>query len=98
MFVTFPTYPHLQPFVTGGVGWENFLGGGFSSSGSPTTGDEQFAWNFGAGIDVIPERHFAVRFEFREYLTSIPVNHTNRLQNYVPSIGIVFRFHRDRKL
>ena len=92
------THPHLQPFATGGVGWEKFRGGGFSPSGSLTTGDTQFAWNYGAGIDVIPQRYLAIRFEFRDYLTSIPVNHTSRLQNYVPSIGIVFRFNQDRKL
>lgn len=92
------TYPHLQPFVTGGVGWENFQGGGLNSSGALVSGDSQFAWNWGVGIDVIPQRYFALRFEFRDYTTSLPVNHTSSLHNLVPSIGIVFRFNLNRKL
>jgi Outer membrane protein beta-barrel domain len=92
------TYSHLQPFATAGLGWEHFRGVGFSPSAAVVTGDTQFAWNFGAGIDVIPQRHFAIRFEFRDYLASIPIYHTSRLQNYVPSIGVVFRWKRNPKL
>jgi len=91
------TDPHFQPFVTGGVGWESFQG----SAGLNkllTTSVSQFAWNYGAGIDVVPQRHFALRFECRDYVTGIPHYHTSALHNIVPSIGIVFRFHRDRKL
>lgn len=92
------TNPHVQPFATGGVGWESFFGGGVSG-GKVVTGDTEFAWNYGIGIDVIPQRFFALRFEYREYLgTSIPVFHTSPLHNIVPSIGIVFRFNRNRKL
>lgn len=80
------TDPHWQPFATAGVGWEHFDVG------------SQFAWNWGVGIDVIPQRNFALRFEFRDYATSIPVYHTSGLHNLVPSIGIVFRFNRVRKL
>jgi len=86
------TNRYLQPFATGGVGVEHFLGGI-----GPST-DSQFAWNWGAGIDIIPQRHFAVRFEFRDYAASLPVYHTGPLHNLVPSIGIVFRFNRNRKL
>ena len=100
------TYSHLQPFVTGGVGWESFQGRGTTSPVVPATGeyqlpvigDSQFAWNWGAGIDVIPQRNIALRFELRDYRSSIPINHTSSLQNIVPSIGIVFRFNRNRKL
>jgi hypothetical protein len=53
----------LQPFVTGGVGWEHFQGGGLNSSGVLVSGDSQFAWNWGAGIDVVLHRYFALRFE-----------------------------------
>jgi hypothetical protein len=92
------TNPHLQPFGTGGVGWETFRGGGLSGS-RVLTGDTEFAWNYGVGIDVIPQRYFAVRFQFREYLgTTIPVFHSSPLHNIVPSIGIAFRFNRNRKL
>jgi hypothetical protein len=92
------TNPHLQPFATVGVGWESFQGGGTNSSGVHVTGDSEFAYNYGVGIDVIPQRNIALRFEFRDYATSIPINHTSSLHNVVPSIGIVFRFNRNRKL
>lgn len=88
------TYSHLQPFVTTGVGWESFHG----SSLGKVAGDSSFAWNYGAGIDVIPQRYFAVRLEIRDYAASIPVAHTTTLHNVVPSIGIVFRSNRNRKL
>jgi hypothetical protein len=88
------TNPHLQPFVTGGVGYEHFLG----YRGVMPSSTSQFAWNYGAGIDVVLQRYFALRFDFREYSTSIPIYHTSTLHNFVPSIGIVFRFNRDRKL
>ncbi|MGA3165484.1 MAG: outer membrane beta-barrel protein [Terriglobia bacterium] len=90
-------YPHLQPFVTGGVGWESFHGtAGWNNW--LTTNVSQFAWNFGAGIDVIPQRYFALRFEFRDYTTGMPHYNTSSLHNIVPSIGIVLRFNRNRKL
>jgi len=92
------TNRYLQPFATAGVGRMNFQGGGLNSSGVPVSGDSQFAWNYGAGIDMIPQRYFALRFEFRDYATSLPVFHTSPLHNIVPSIGIVFRFNRIRKL
>jgi hypothetical protein len=79
----------IQPFATIGVGWEKFLG---------TAVDTQFAWNYGAGVDFTPQRFIAIRFEFRDYLASIPVYRTSRLQSLVPSIGIVFRFNRNKKL
>jgi opacity protein-like surface antigen len=76
----------------------SFQGEGQSASGVQVPGDSQFAWNWGIGIDVIPQRNIAVRFEYRDYFTSIPVYHTSGLRNMVPSIGIVFRFNRIRKL
>jgi opacity protein-like surface antigen len=91
------TDPHVQPFVTGGVGWQSFRG----SAGLDkllTTNDSQLAWNFGAGIDVIPQRNIALRFEFRDYTTGMPHYNTGSLHNIVPSLGIVFRFNRNRKL
>jgi hypothetical protein len=63
-----------------------------------TTSVSQFAWNFGAGTDVILQRNIALRFEFRDYTTGMPHYNTSSLHNIVPSIGIVFRFNRDRKL
>jgi len=91
-------YSHLQPFATAGVGWESFEGGGQTSSGTPVGGDTEFAWNYGAGFDIIPYRFVAIRFEVREYLTSLPDFHTGPLHNVCPSLGIVFRWNRNRKL
>jgi hypothetical protein len=88
-YVRYLSTARVQPFATIGVGWEKFLG---------TTVDTEFAWNCGAGVDFIPQRFIAVRFEFRDYLASIPLYHTSRLQNLVPSVGIVFRFNRNKKL
>lgn len=93
------TYPHVQPFVTGGVGSEHFQGRiVYPSNPFIPSGGSQFAWNYGAGIDVIPQRHFALRLELRDYLATVPFYPATRLHNIVPSVGIVFRFHRDRKL
>ena len=92
------TETRWQPFATAGAGVENFRGGGFTPSGAPVGNVSQFAWNYGVGFDVIPQRHFAVRFEIRDYVTSMPVYHTSTLHNIVPSIGVVFRWNRDRRL
>lgn len=93
------TNPHVQPFVTGGVGSEHFQGRGvYASSAFMTYSVSQFAWNYGAGIDLIPRRYFALRLECRDYITTFPFYRTITLHNIVPSVGIVFRFHRDRKL
>ena len=90
--------PHVQPFATAGVGYESFQGIGQTSSGARVTGDTEFAWNYGAGIEIIPFRFFAVRFEVRDYAVGIPVFHSSSLHNVVPSLGIVFRCNRNRKL
>jgi opacity protein-like surface antigen len=93
------TYPHVQPFVTGGVGSEHFQGRiVYPSNTFLTPGASQFAWNYGAGVDVIPKRYFALRLELRDYLATVPFYPAVMLHNIVPSVGIVFRFHRDRKL
>ncbi|MGH9433182.1 MAG: porin family protein [Terriglobia bacterium] len=85
---------YLQPFATVGIGWQTFLG----DVGLQATKDSLFAWNYGGGIDLIPHRHFAVRLELRDYRTTIPLYHTSSLHNYVPSLGIVFRWNRNLKL
>lgn len=93
--------PHLQPFGTVGIGWMTFSGGG---NGGPGPGslasitDSSFAWNYGAGIDLVPFRYFAVRVELRDYLTTLPVYHSSGLHNFTPSLGIVFRWNRNPKL
>ena len=85
------TNPHMQPFVTGGVGSEH-LTGPYPYSLS------YFAWNYGAGMDMVFRRYFALRLECRDYRTSLISYPTKNLHNIVPSVGIVFRFNRDPRL
>lgn len=91
---------HVQPFGTAGIGWMTFSGDTTPPGGafSVTTKDSPFAWNYGAGLDVIPFRYFALRVELRDYRTTLPVYHSSGLHNFTPSLGIVFRWNRDPKL
>ncbi|MGH9455597.1 MAG: outer membrane beta-barrel protein [Terriglobia bacterium] len=86
---------YLQPFATVGIGWMTFSD---FHGAVEKVADSPFAWNFGGGIDVIPFRYFAVRLEMRDYRTTIPIYHTSGLENWVPSVGIVFRWNRNPKL
>lgn len=88
---------HLQPFGTVGIGWQTFFGDSAPGFQTPVK-DSPFAWNYGGGLDVILYRHFAVRLELRDYRSTIPVYHTSSLDNFVPSLGIVFRWNRNPKL
>jgi len=85
---------HLQPFATVGMGAASFFG---DKMGVPSN-ESCFAWNYGVGVDLIPQRFFALRFELRDYSTTLPAYLSSGLHNVVPSIGIVFRFNRNRKL
>lgn len=86
----------IQPFVTGGLGFNRFSG---PTSASAVVADLisasngfQFAWNLGAGTDYVLQRHFALRLELRDYLTGQPSFIKGTSNNIVPSAGVVFRF------
>ena len=86
----------VQPFATGGVGFDRFSG----PLNAPAVVADlisanngiQFAWNYGAGTDVVLRRHFALRMELRDYVTGQPSFITGTSHNIVPSAGLVFRF------
>jgi hypothetical protein len=96
----------FQPFVTAGVGTNRFSGGlGTSpiqvgglpesfeySFSNPKSYGWQFAWNYGAGADLVLQRHFALRVQLRNYVSDQPTPLTGTSHNIVPSAGIVFRF------
>ena len=80
----------LQPFATAGVGANHFSG--FSPAfGLPSDNGFHFAWNYGAGADIVLQRHLALRLELRDYVGGQPSFLTGTSHNIVPSAGIVFR-------
>jgi opacity protein-like surface antigen len=85
----------VQPFATAGVGTNRFSGGPsvFPAISSLAVADNgyQFAWNYGAGADLVLQRHLALRLELRDYVTGQPSFITGTSHNIVPSAGIVFR-------
>jgi hypothetical protein len=86
----------VQPFVTGGVGFNRFSGPSGASAiveglVSASNG-VQFAGNFGGGTDVVLRRHVALRLELRDYMTGQPAFIPGTSHNIVPSAGIVLRF------
>ena len=92
----------IQPFATTGVGLNRFSGpqGIYADAASiaqfPFSNSDnglQFAWNFGGGVDLVLQRHFAVRAELRDYVTAQPNIISGASHNIVPSAGIVYRFH-----
>ena len=86
----------VQPFATAGVGTNRFSGPVSASAVvSGLVGADngwQFAWNYGAGADVVLQRHLALRLELRDYVTGQPSLIIGTSHNIVPSAGIVFRF------
>ena len=93
----------VQPFVTGGVGVNQFSGPSNASavvSGYVNADNGwQFAWNYGGGADLVLQRHFALRLELRDYITGQPKPNSTSItgmggtsHDIVPSAGVVFRF------
>jgi hypothetical protein len=86
----------VQPFLTGGVGFNRFSGPLSASAIAEglvsASNGLQFAGNFGGGTDVVLRRHVALRLELRDYVTSQPSFITGTSHNIVPSAGLVFRF------
>ena len=86
----------VQPFATAGVGMNRFSGPSTASAvyyGYVNADNGwQFAWNYGAGADVVLERRVALRLELRDYVTGQPSIISGTSHNLVPSIGLVFRF------
>jgi opacity protein-like surface antigen len=85
----------VQPFATAGLGTNRFSGP--SSAALVVSGwvkadnGYQFAWNYGAGADIVLRRHFALRLELRDYVTGQPSLIAGTSHNVVPSAAIVFR-------
>jgi len=87
----------VQPFATIGLGTNHFSGGpsvvpSIVSPSIKSDNGHQFAWNYGGGADIVLQRHFALRLELRDYVTSQPSFITGTSHNLVPSAGIVLRF------
>lgn len=76
----------LQPFVTGGLGFQVF-----SASGVGT----EFAGNFGGGVDVRLHPRVSVRTELRDFISERPpfttFDERRITHNVVPSLGLAFR-------
>jgi len=85
----------VQPFATVGVGTNRFIGPASASAvlyGYVNADNGfQFAWNYGAGADLVLQRRLALRLELRDYVTGQPSFITGTSHNVVPSLGIVFR-------
>jgi hypothetical protein len=86
----------VQPFLTGGVGFNRFSGplsaSAIAESLVSASNGLQFAGSFGGGTDVVLRRHVALRLELRDYVTEQPSFITGTSHNIVPSAGVVFRF------
>ena len=91
----------VQPFLTGGVGFNRFSGPSSASAivqGLVSASNGlQFAWNFGGGTDIVLRRHVALRLELRDYRTNQPKSSFitgmgGTSDNIVPSAGLVFWF------
>jgi hypothetical protein len=86
---------HVQSFATVGLGTNHFSGP--SSAPLVVSGlleannGYQFAWNFGAGADLVLQRRLTLRLELRDYVTGLPSIIGGTSHNVVPSVGIVFR-------
>jgi len=86
----------VQPFLTAGLGINRFSGpknapavvNGYVNADNGW----RFAWNYGGGADLVLERHLALRVELRDYVTGQPSIITGTSHNFVPSVGVVFRF------
>jgi opacity protein-like surface antigen len=85
----------VQPFTTVGLGTNRFSGP--SSAPAVVSGlvsannGWQFAWNFGAGADLVLRPRLALRLELRDCVTGKPTPFIGTRDNIVPSAGIVFR-------
>lgn len=62
----------IRPFATGGVHFSNFVPPG--SSASQGGGSTKFGVNYGGGLKVRITSMFALRVDFRQYLTGKPFN------------------------
>jgi opacity protein-like surface antigen len=65
-----PEASHIRPFVTGGVGFSNFVQPG-ASAGSGG-GSTKFGFNYGAGLKVRVHTNWGVRVDVRQVSTPKP--------------------------
>ena len=90
----------LQPFATAGLGISRFSGPRFAyillvfppPVSSYINNSNQLAFNYGGGADIVLRRHFALRFELRDYVTGQPSFFTGASHDLALTAGIVFRF------
>jgi len=78
----------LQPFATIGLGADRFS---FSGPYSSSSGF-RFVWNYGAGTDIVLQRHLALRVELRDYVGGQLSYFIGTGHDIVPSAGVVFKF------
>jgi len=79
----------VQPFATVGIGANHFTG--LANLGYPSANGFYFVGNFGAGADVVLQRHVALRLELRDYVGPPPSFLSGTSHDIVPSVGIVIR-------
>jgi opacity protein-like surface antigen len=84
----------FRPFVTGGVGFSNYVPPGASAlSGG---GENKFGFNYGAGLKVRVVGPWALRFDVRQYTTPKPFNYLPLSSGWIrqneisAGIGLVF--------
>ena len=81
----------IRPFATGGVHFSNFVQPG--SSASQGGGNTKFGINYGAGVKVRLTTMFAVRADYRQYVTGKPFDlpgASGKLKQNVISLGLAF--------
>jgi hypothetical protein len=60
----------IRPFVTGGVGFNNYVPPG--SSAASGGGSSKFGLNYGGGVKVRVGNNYGVRFDLRQYTNTKP--------------------------
>jgi len=83
----------IRPFATGGAHFSNFVPPG--SSATQGGGNTKFGVNYGGGIKVRLTSLFAIRADYRQYLTGKPFDlqgpgASGNLRQNVISVGLAF--------
>ncbi len=81
----------IRPFATGGVHFSNFVPPG--SSASQGGGNTKFGVNYGGGLKVRLTSMFAIRADYRQYVTGKPFDQlgaSGKLKQNVISLGLAF--------
>ena len=81
----------IRPFATGGAHFSNFVPPG--SSASQGGGNTKFGVNYGGGLKVRVTSMFAIRADYRQYVTGKPFDlsgASGKLKQNVISLGLAF--------